>query len=104
MPTLNSILSKTTTTTVDYDGTKIEVTYITDFLTPAVERIIKDNEQSGTPLAANVKVLASALVDWDVTDDAGNKIKPTEEVLSDLGGKFQVAVINALMGAVSPPQ
>jgi len=99
---LSDLTKQVKTIPVKADDLEFHITYKTNFYTPKVEALVIGLTEDDAPLAANVKILADALVSWDITDDDGNEIKPTEEVLSQLGVGFLSAVFQAIAEASSP--
>lgn len=99
---LSDLTAGTRTVTVKYGDVEFEVTFKADFYTPAVEAQIVELKDVDTPLAANARILSEAIQSWNVTDDNGNEIKPTEDVLRVLGVNALNAILSALTEGFSP--
>lgn len=102
MPVRLSALGRQRPITVVYDDTPIEITIrpqaINDYWLERLEAI-ETRDREGI-----ANLLAEALVDWDVTDDEGQPIKPTAEVLRALPVDLLTELIYAVMDAMRPKE
>lgn len=100
MPVLLSSLGRQRPITVVYDGMAIEVTIqpraINDYWLERLEAL-EARDREGV-----ANLLAEALVDWDVTDDEGQPVKPTAEVLRALPVDLLTELVYAVMEAMRP--
>ncbi len=103
---LSSITRSTKTFTMEFDGESLEVTYRPGALTDALsdeydkrEEAAKTSEEKGAALAY---FLSQVLVEWDVQDDHGKKIAPTEKFIATLPPRFRWRVFNAIYEDLYP--
>jgi hypothetical protein len=84
---LSDLQKRTRTIEVEYQGDVVNVTYLVNVITPAF--------LSEQPDA--VVQIGAAVTAWDVLDDAGKPISPTE-IANQLPLGFLSAVLEALTG------
>jgi len=93
-----SDLGREARTTIDYDGAAIEVVY-----RPAAinsDWLKRMGERAG--LDTYVPLLTEVLVRWDITDDDGNELEPSVEIMRQLPIDFLNKVAQALLERMSP--
>jgi len=100
MPVRLSALGRQRPITVVYDDTPIEITIrpqaINDYWLERLEALEARDREGVAGL------LAEVLVGWDVTDDEGQPVRPTAEVLRTLPIDFLTELIYAVMEAMRP--
>ncbi len=88
MPSISECLPNGQATTEFGNGVTITTTFSEQFLTPAIEdQLMKLEdmfEKSDTPNMEIMKLYAGIIVDWDLTDEAGNKVATDAETLYSL--------------------
>lgn len=82
---LSDLQKRTRVITVEYQGDKVEVTYLVNVITPG---FLTQNDD----LVSQVK---AAVVEWDIVDGEGKRIAP-EQIVSEL----PVAFLNAVLAAI----
>jgi len=101
MPDRAALLKKTRTTTVEYDGERITITYAPAKITPRWEQAFNEALKGEWKSRAVVETLADALVEWDVTD-GGKPFPPTVDNLVQLPMDLLSAVFVAIMEGQRP--
>lgn len=99
---LSDLLKDRRTVTVDFgDGVSVRLTYRPSGLTPETEDRIREFTEARRGGAALIELLSDCLVDWDITDDTGNPLPVSPEVLRRLPlgvlAKLAEAVIQDLL-------
>ncbi len=93
---LSDLTKRTKTIQVDLgDGDVIQVEFRLDFYTPEFEATMASVDEK--PVAKQAEALAKILVGWDVTDDDGKTLPPSQENLAQLG----VLVTSTIMKKIS---
>lgn len=95
--TLSDIKRDVRTTEVEYDGEVMEFSYKPSGYTEVVEDQFVGNMRGSYPVKAYVKLLANMLISFDLLDENGNALEPTNELLSVLPSRFLEAMFNAIM-------
>ena len=102
MPTVSSVRRpRIVETAVDFDGELVTVTFDANRLTPAWIAAVQ-NEQAD-PMAAP-RALASLIVGWDITDDAGGVWPPSPENLATFAAPFIGTMLEAMVAAATPTE
>ena len=99
---LSDLTKATKTIPVPVPDGEVSITYKTSFYTPKVEAMVASMTADNAPLAANVKILADALVSWDITDDDGKIIPITQDIIGELGMHFIIAIFTAIAEDSTP--
>lgn len=93
-----SDLGREAKATIEYDGAEINVVY-----RPAAinsDWLKRMGESAG--LDTYVPLLTEVLVRWDITDDDGNELEPSVEIMRQLPIDFLNKVAQALLERMSP--
>lgn len=95
-------LKKQRTVTVEFEGDSLTVTYKPMVITPAfTEEIAGVNGDSLR--AFHERMILRLVADWEVLDEEGQRILPSEEFLHTLPIAFLVAVTDAIWNDIRPP-
>lgn len=81
---------------LDYQSAEINITYKPSWYTPAMEEQVRQLAEDQFQAGILVKSLAALLIEWDVLDDKGKALKPTEELLKTLPVSFLARVFEAV--------
>ena len=82
------------------DADIIKLVVKQDWYTPRIEQTFQDFDK--LPITNTASMLADCIISWDVTDENLEVIKPTKEVLYDLGIKALTAIMTGIREALLP--
>lgn len=104
---MSEVMAKTKTTTVEWDGEEVEVSYFPARITPTMLSEVLDmvaSAGSGASAEVNsVPALLEPILDWwDVLDDKGKRIPPTAENIRGMPMSFLGAVVQATQEDMKP--
>lgn len=101
--TLEDLKGGVKTATVDYEGTKFDITFRADGYTCEFEDLVFSEYTEGSKVLDNqVKALAGLMVSWDICDAEGNPIQPTLEVLRTINMGLVSAMWDAIREVQNP--
>lgn len=99
---LSAVLADLTTLPIDVDGETLNVTYAPSSLTPELEDQYMAEFETQRTGGALAKYLANVVTQWDLVDDEGEPVAPTEEILRTLPVKFLGKVFEAIAEDINP--
>ena len=93
---LSQLLENQKKLKVEINGEVLEVSYRPSALTPAMETKIQDLFKENYPLNGMAHALAGILIDWDVTNEEGEKVKPALDFLLNVAGSVLLSILQAV--------
>ena len=97
---LGALMSGEHSFTFEWEGETAEITYRTAAYTPALEMEVQRLSDANLPANSTAAALASILIDWDVVDEAGERLGVDVETLS----RFPSGFLSGLLAAISAEQ
>lgn len=101
MPSLNGLINDKRKILVKFGEHKIEITYKPSAYNTKWSKRLQEDEES-TTLESLAMSLSESIQSWDVTDDQGNPVEPTADILGDLGAGVCRALDAAIFNDMSP--
>ena len=96
MPAISNLTRrKIVTTTVDIDGESVQVTFDRNKITPAWVAATQERDREKDALSIP-KAFAEVIVEWDITDEAGDPYPPTVENIA----VFSSLILGEFMGQI----
>lgn len=96
---MSARVNKVKKVTVTLDGETCDVWYRASVLTP---RFMREMDGIDTNVAKTVEMLRRVVTQWDVLDDAGERVPVTAEAVEEFDFTFLNAVITAVMADINP--